>query len=155
MNNPGNKQSKESVKQYLQASLISQNSKQTLKNHLNKKLISHFNQAKERTKFKKQDSEAFYERVKNKNDLKEEKIASLKIMCKREEVKECTHQPRINKGFKSKRLQAREKISSRVNKILEEREKKRVEFKKKELEKHHSEIKQFCTFTPKINKYYR
>ena len=139
----------------LKLSLMNYENNEKFRNDLNVKLINHLNLAKQKNKFKKEDTEAFYERVKNRDDEKKERLSELKIICKKEEARECTHQPRINKSFKSKKLRARQKISTRVNKILEDREKKRTETKNKELQKMQSEIKEFCTFTPKINKKYR
>ena len=96
----------------------------------------------------KNDSDAVYERMMERQDLGKEKKIRLKKDTVLRAIKECTYKPRINKMRQSTSMK---NITERTAEILERRCKKRRYMKQKELLEIECELNENCTFTPKIN----
>jgi len=119
------------------------------KSKVNDQLLTHFKNLKKKNKLTKEDSDALYQRLMDRQGRKKDRIAEAKRKYKREEYSECTYKPKINrkKGYRRNM----KGISNRVGEILECREKKKEEIKKRRRLKEESELKN-CTFKPKINR---
>jgi hypothetical protein len=116
---------------------------------VNDQLLTHFQNMKKKSKMTKQDSDALYNRLMERQGKKRERIAKVKRKYKQEQYMECTYKPKINKRKNGQRKM--KGISKRVDEILNFREKKKEELKKRRLDREQDELKN-CTFKPKINK---
>lgn len=79
------------------------------------------------------------------------KIAEVKKKYKKKEYSECTYQPKINKSSK-KKTPYRKNITNRIDEILEQRERKRENLKKRQMLNKEKDLMENCTFAPKINR---